>query len=373
IADIFHSIAGLEGFEGAASGVPGRDLFSRRIEPAPCYSKLFIGRADVGSRTGVPARSVVSPDIRQYILNADKSWECYDLKTDLAEQDNLVPSRVSRAAVEETIAEYEKALIVLDETRADLAISEQFTVDPQRAGALRALGYAGGSSATGGPVHPHAAEHLNIGIFRSLRGEYEESEKELRMAFSMDPENRQVRRNLGFTLFRLGKLDEAVRVLRSLAAAGEDDLLVRLVLGQALEKAGRSAEALEQYLAASDRHPEDSDAALSAGRLLAAAGREAEAVRIIDRLLSSQPDDPKLLAGAIALFFSAGRWQPAHEYLSRALKRERTAASLQNITIVCLKLDRKDEARGYLNELLGMEISPDLRRRVQMQLDALAK
>ncbi|MFH1071154.1 MAG: sulfatase-like hydrolase/transferase [Candidatus Glassbacteria bacterium] len=373
ITDIFHTIARLVGFEGMPSGSPARDLLADRIEAAPCYSKLLFGRHDVESPTGRDARSVVAPGLRHFILCADKSWECYDLGEDFGEASNLVPGRVSRAGVERAVIEFEKNLIVLQETPADLTVSGQFRVDPQRAGALRALGYAGGSAGSLGNLHPHVAEHLNIGILYSLRGEYDQAEKELRTAFGMDPDNRDIKRSLGFTLYNIGKLDEAVRVLRSLVAGGEADLLVRLVLGQALEKSGRTAEALEQYLAASDLQPRDTEAALGAARLSIAGGRPDQAGRVIDRLLSLHPGDTKLMSAAVSLYLTASRWQEARGLLLEAVKREKSVANLQNLAVCSVHLGLNAEARGWLQELLKMDIPPDLRQRAQMQLNALKK
>ena len=149
------------------------------------------------------------------------------------------------------VGKFESTLSQFEETPRDLELRDEMVLDPQRAAALRALGYAGGAaSPVEGAIHPHAQEHLNAGVFQFLRNDPDQAEIELRRAMTMAPGNMTARIYLGFTLYRRQNYAETVRVLRSVLGAGDREYLLRMVLADSFIRLGREPEAREQLEAA---------------------------------------------------------------------------------------------------------------------------
>lgn len=249
ITDIFHTLTALLDIRPPLpEGVTARNLLARRIAEAPCYSRIYTGRADIEGGRRHDTRSVWTPDDRHYILCEGEFSRCFDLKLDFDELHDLCPSQVSPAEVKNVVQKFESRLRRFEETDRDLEIRDDMAPDPQRAAALRALGYAGGGTADedGEAMHPHAREHLNAGVFHFLRNDPGQAEIELRRAMTMSPGSVSARTYLGFTLYSLGKFEESARVLRSVLGRGDREYLVRAVLAECYARLGRRAEAREQ-------------------------------------------------------------------------------------------------------------------------------
>ena len=150
------------------------------------------------------------------------------------------------------VGKFESTLSQFEETPRNLELRDEMVLDPQRAAALRALGYAGGAaSPVEGAIHPHAQEHLNAGVFQFLRNDPDQAKIwRLRRAMTMAPGNMTARIYLGFTLYRRQNYAETVRVLRSVPEAGDREYLLRMVLADSFIRLGRKPEAREQLEAA---------------------------------------------------------------------------------------------------------------------------
>ena len=369
ISDIFHTIVDLLGIEGAAAtGGPVRNLLDPGYAAAPCYSQLLAGRVDISGVYRGDLRALWTTEDKHFIYCEGEDWECYDLAADFDELHNLCPSAVSRDETAARISGFESTLLPLAETAQDRRITRQFTVDPQRAGALRALGYVGGGSGAGSDEHPHMLEHLTAGIFYYLRDDMGRAQEELRFALEMNPVNPEARMYLGFALYRAEKTDEAIRLLRSIIGKTQKDFLVRLVLGQCLEKSNQIQEALEQYRAAADLDPADESASFSAAGLLLRSGDTAGAEKCLDRLLSHYPGNFQLRQTAINMYSNARAWEAARRLLLEVLKYGPDPGAMQTMAQVCLNLGRKDEAKSYYRKLLALDLAPDQRRQVEQQL-----
>ena len=96
ITDIFHSLADLLDLEGAAAtGSPKRDLFSKKIKEAPCYSAFTLGRSPASQIDHRhDTHSLWTPAGLHYIVRGNESIECYDLARDFSEKNNLCPTEV---------------------------------------------------------------------------------------------------------------------------------------------------------------------------------------------------------------------------------------------------------------------------------------
>ncbi|MBW7997986.1 MAG: sulfatase-like hydrolase/transferase [Candidatus Glassbacteria bacterium] len=372
ITDVFHTIARTAGVEGMTEEAKGRFLLGDKLQPAPAYSKLFWGREAVESRTGVDLRSIISAGQRHYILAEEIRWECYDLTQDFDEEKNLVPSRVSRAGVERAFRQFEQKTPVMAESRQDLVITEELSVAARQTRALKALGYVGGREVDFDDIHPHTHAHLSTAIRYYIREDYTKAEAELRSALTLESDNKEARRYLGFTLYRLGRFRESAGVLRALRGGSGDNYLVRLALGEVLEKTGQPDEALEQYLAASSMQPGDATAAVRAVSRLIGRNRMAEAWAIVEKMLALNPGELQPLGAVISVYLAAARWEEAKVLLLKAVLLERSRVHLNDLALCYLRLDQCEQARACLLELLEMEISPGERREYERQLAVLA-
>ena len=92
-----------------------------------------------------------------------------------------------------------------------------------------------------------------------MRGEEKESERVLRAALAIMPENADVRHALGLALVRTQRLDEALIELEVAAADGSDNPRYPYVYAVALDTAGKRELAREVVRKAVAEHPGDRD------------------------------------------------------------------------------------------------------------------
>ena len=169
-------------------------------------------------------------------------------------------------------------------------------VDPQiliTAGAgLAAAGDPGAEPALrmAAVTHPEiAAARMHYGALLVRSGVLEQGRDELVAARGLDPEDPDIRRELGIAYFLEGRTEEALEELESAAAAGPEDPEVRLLWGLALVEQRRIAEGAEALHPLAEAVPEDGQVQLLLALAFAAEGWEDEAWLALSRAEAIDP------------------------------------------------------------------------------------
>jgi len=92
----------------------------------------------------------------------------------------------------------------------------------------------------------YAELHSNLGVWRTMDGDYDAALAELKRAVRLRPDVASFHINLANALAEKGESDEAIAALRRATWRWSDDVYIREQLTKALRRAGRDAEAAEQ-------------------------------------------------------------------------------------------------------------------------------
>jgi len=143
-----------------------------------------------------------------------------------------------------------------------------------------------------------AEEHLDLAKRYLAENRADQAIAELRKAVALNPENVEVRGNLGVLLYFHGYYAAAVPELRAAVKAQSDLWKIRSLLGMAEDRTGE-LQAARDDLEAAFPHLADEKVRVDAGEILvdvdSNAGDLEKAADIVSTLLASQPTDATLL------------------------------------------------------------------------------
>jgi tetratricopeptide (TPR) repeat protein len=143
-----------------------------------------------------------------------------------------------------------------------------------------------------------AEEHLDLAKRYLAENRADQAIAELRKAVALNPENVEVRGNLGVLLYFHGDYAAAVPELRAAVKAQSDLWKIRSLLGMAEDRTGE-LQAARDDLEAAFPHLADEKVRVDAGEILvdvdSNAGDLEKAADIVSTLLASQPTDATLL------------------------------------------------------------------------------
>ncbi|MBN2289128.1 MAG: sulfatase-like hydrolase/transferase [Candidatus Glassbacteria bacterium] len=380
IADIFHTLVDLLDLEGAApTGAPFCSLLDERINGHTCYSLKKTHPWDDNEAMHWhlnDCRALWTTDDRQYIMFEDESYECYDLARDFEEREDLYPDSVTKEEVAQRIKEFEALLVEFEETGRDLLVNREKYINPENEKTLRALGYLGDkvnrqSVPDSVSEHPHVMQHMYRGFFFGRRDSLDEAERELRTAMGMSPENPFIRRGLGVVLAKNRKHLEAARLFRSIIGqlGDEQETDLRLLLAESLCAAGKKEEALghlRQALALPVKKPETVYYAVNQ---LLASGDSLTAELFLKRMLKEYPGQLTEIRRMTGQHILEKNWDLACLLLRVEIAHEPTPQAYLMLSQVQVFLGRKDEARRSLEQVLGMDIPPQVRAEVEKKLE----
>ncbi len=380
ITDIFHTIVRLLKIEDSAAptGAPVSYLLDPGIDNKLCYSELKVDR--MGEKSGLGSekydlRALWTAESRHYIISGNVSYECYDLTVDSAERNNLYPRQVSKEQIVSEVTAFEARLNVLIEVPQDLRITREIQVDPQHERAMRALGYVGGNEIDqimpAMEEHPHVMEHLKTGIFLFRYDSLDAAEQEMRTVIKMSPNNVIARKYLGGILYNQGNYEEAMRMLRSILGKTDMDTKIRLLLAGCLFNLKRLDEALELFRRISDENPDEPNSAVSVVRILLKNKDYGGAEVYLRRAVENNPDNLEVLRMVIGGYLVYGNLARARELLRVEIEKEPTINAYLVLADVCKNMGLIEEARGYWEKSLTMDLPPNLRAMVRQTLKKL--
>jgi tetratricopeptide (TPR) repeat protein len=178
-----------------------------------------------------------------------------------------------------------------------------------------------------------------------VSGRYDEAVGVYRAWLEIDPDDAQMRQELGLTLLLRGRFDEAVDELERASRARPDDVQAKQDLGYALVRAGKPKRAERVLQAVLDEDPSRREAVVFLARAKALLGLAPEAIGLLDSViaprqaseqalrmrahlrlvtgdargalddygwvLEAKPDDPAALLGAAGALVALGRLDDA--------------------------------------------------------------
>ena len=360
IVDIFHSLIEALDLQGVApTGSPKRNIFSKRIMEAPCYSTFTLGRLPREKmKRRHDTHSVWTPEDRHYILRGDEAIECFDLAQDFVEQHNLCPEVVAPSEVVSVITGVRESHIEFVEDARDLRVSgDEIRIDPQMLRAMRALGYVDGGRTPAGfelpphaQEHPHVMEHFKTGNFFFSLDSLSGAERELRKVVLMSPQNNDFRKKLGFTLFRNKKFEDAARTLQPIINTAEKDAEVSLILGLSFREMGKTDKAIEFFRKASDLEPGRLAAGMSAAELLMSRGRFDEAKVYAERVLAYNYGNFKVLLHIITIYLKNKNPEGAREILLKQLEKAQSGTIYALLSLVYRTMGQVTKADKCMNQ-----------------------
>ncbi|HUU28915.1 MAG TPA: sulfatase-like hydrolase/transferase [archaeon] len=353
ITDIFYSLSNLLGLkEAAATGSPKRDLFSKKIKEAPCYSSFTLGRFPLElMKHRQDTRSVWTPSNRHYILRGNEAIQCFDLSSDFAEQYNLCPSKVPQQEVVSRIAEMREKVVEFVEDNQDLRITRELKIDPQVVRAMRALGYVGQGRnnenyeiRTSAQEHPHFMEHFKTGNFFFALDSLSAAEEEFRKALEISPQNIRLRIKYSFVLYRNKKYEETARTLHPIIGTAAQDKEVSLILGLAFKEMGKTDRAIEYFGKASELDPSKLVSAMNAAELLMNRRQFGEARVYIQRIMTHHYGNLSALLNIVACYLKNGYPEGARDLLLEQLKKARSGTIYAILSHVYQEMGQENEA-----------------------------
>ena len=372
ICDIYNTLSGYLGLEEQSikSAAPVRDLFAKKIAPAPAWSLLKVGRTSNSDRIYMhDSKSLWTPDDMHYIDVAAETTQVYNLKSDFDETNNLIPAKIKKEEAQAKVNGYASGITELEQLPEDLVVSGDWTNDPQQTKAMKALGYVGDSEITSSSEgHPKVLERMKTGIFFMKNDSLDAAEREIRTTLKMSPDNYIARKYLGAILFNRKKFAESERELKAVLGKTNMDLQVSLLIAACCVELKKYDEALEYFDKALKINPSDIRAGVNAARVLASQGKNSTAVAYLNDLVKNNPGNLIVQRQITSIMFEFGYLKPAKILLSRELDQEDTAEARLMMAAICKGLGQKVEMHKHLKKLLNMKIPDKIREKVIEEL-----
>lgn len=172
-----------------------------------------------------------------------------------------------------------------------------------------------------------AEAHAARGLALSLRGRYDDAEREFDAAIRLDPQLYEGHYYFALARFQQGNLAEAAKLFEQAAAVRPEDYQAPILAAQSYAGLGQHAMADAGYRRAAitvERHielnPDDPRALYMGANILCHIGRREQGLEWGDRALSLDPEDAGVLYNTACLNAVAGRSEYAIELLEKAVQ-----------------------------------------------------
>jgi choline-sulfatase len=288
-------------------------------EPGPVYLESYHPRLWWGARELLGLRT------GPWLFIQSPRPELYNVDEDPAETVNLAaryPQEMERFAARL------KAYTAGRDPMAGLTAT-----DPETAGRLRALGYAGGIAASG--TIPSTADLPDAKDNAPLLAAYSEGEE----------------------LAAKGQLEAALGKYRLALAVNPRSVTVRLNVANTLLDLGRFHESCEEFAALSVQHPNEPVYVQGMARCLAGEGKRKEALGLLTAAVAKAPEATLLREDLGVALVQAGRTEDAEKELRRVVDESpRRIAPRLRLATTLVQLGRLREASSAFVKVL--ELSP---------------
>ena len=172
-----------------------------------------------------------------------------------------------------------------------------------------------------------AEAHAARGLALSLRGRYDDAEREFDAATRLDPQLYEGHYYFALARFQQGNLAEAAKLFEQAAAVRPEDYQAPILAAQSYAGLGQHAMADAGYRRAAitvERHielnPDDPRALYMGANILCHIGRREQGLEWGDRALALDPEDAGVLYNTACLNAVAGRSDYAIELLEKAVQ-----------------------------------------------------
>ena len=172
-----------------------------------------------------------------------------------------------------------------------------------------------------------AEAHAARGLALSLRGRYDDAEREFDAAIRLDPQLYEGHYYFALARFQQGNLAEAAKLFEQAAAVRPEDYQAPILAAQSYAGLGQHAMADAGYRRAAitvERHielnPDDPRALYMGANILCHIGRREQGLEWGDRALALDPEDAGVLYNTACLNAVAGRSEYAIELLEKAVQ-----------------------------------------------------
>ena len=175
---------------------------------------------------------------------------------------------------------------------------------------------------------PDIAEaHAARGLALTLRGSFEDAQREFESAIALDPSLYETWYFYARVCFQKGQLAEAARFFEKAAVLRPDDYQAPSYLAMTYDAMGRGEDSkatsrrtlpiLEQHL---ELYPDDARAWYTGATDLSRLGERDKALRWVDRAVSLDPGDGAVLYGSACVYALLGESERALDALERGIK-----------------------------------------------------
>ena len=251
--------------------------------------------------------------------------ELYDLRTDRAEQRNVIADRSAVAA--RMAADLE----AIEKSFGAAATTSTPQPDAETIARLRSLGYVGlAAPSSGSGRGPDPKDKiLELKEFRALltaagddlrEGRHDAALAKLKRAVSLNEQAYDVHVMLGSAWQAKGDLEKALGEFDAAALLNPGGAAPQLLAADALLEAGRLESALERTGKAAEVEPRSGDVASMRGRIFERAGRGPEALAEYQRAVDLNPADAPTRARLASVAMAIRRYDVAERELNLLLK-----------------------------------------------------
>ncbi len=162
-----------------------------------------------------------------------------------------------------------------------------------------------------------AISHLNLGVFHTLRGEYQQAEDAYRTALRVEPRFTQTYVNLADLYRLLGQEAEGESLLREALQIAPQDATVHHALGLLLTRRNRLGEALESFRRASELQPDNARFSYVLAVAVNTAGEVDQAITVLEAAHRRHPYDRAILIALVTFNRDRGAIDEAFRYANR--------------------------------------------------------
>jgi arylsulfatase A-like enzyme/Flp pilus assembly protein TadD len=281
--------------------------------------------------------------------------ELYDLEADAGEARDLVARDAPRVATLRRELERIMAATTPSAARA---------IDAETAERLRALGYLGGSGASGTPAATGRDPKDGIGLVTRLgrngmsvaRTEPQKAIEELTALLAEDPGMLVVLRTRAVAYETAGQYEAAIRDLRELEKRGALSAEDSVVLGDSLRMAGRTKEAIQVLEGTAGRNPRFAQPWLSLAAVFVRQKRMAEAAAAYEKVLAITPDHAEALRGLGDLALIEGDVHGAARRYERIVDTDpEDAGALSKLGVTRMRTGRAEEGIALFERAVERE------------------